>query len=916
MNLVGRSAEMRRISALVERARSGAGGGALFVHGAPGTGKSALLRQEVPGFLVLEAAGVDAESDLPFAALQQVLMPVAELLDELPEAQGALLRRVLETGVGEARFPLCVAVLNLLVLAGRRQPVLVRVDDVEVIDAASRDVLAFAARRVASENVVVLAAGTDQALPGVERLPLAGLDVEAGLELIASAELSHEVAIELVQLCAGAPLALREVAGSLSAEQARGRSPLPVEFPRGSRIRRAYESRLRALPPPTRDLLLVISADPDGLDLDTVTELASRPPTPGPAAVDGRAAEAAGCSGADALEAAEVAGLVQVVDGRMRFVTPLVGGGVYRAVTPEVRRTVHRRIADVLDTSVPEQRLRHLWHLAAVEPSESLACELAATAEEVRDRGDHAAASLASERAAELSTNSAELLLAAARDAWLAGRPHRAGVLLTRLRPTAATVTTGGRRDLLRGQIELRAGSPAAAHETLLAASDRLVPRDRTAAIVALLHAGDASFLTGNLRRYVEISLRVLALREGGEPPDRELMFEYAAGMMALFRGRHGEAVRHLRNVVELVPRTDDPTALNWGTLAALMLGEESLAFGLSERSGAVARARGELALVPRTLELATFAQLWLGRYNGALASAQEGLRLAQEAGLDNSVAFHRSMLALFSMFQGDDEAGLRYANAAAATATERGLAMPHSLASWALAHRDLSAGRSADAAGRLRAVATAGGGPGYVTGRVLTAPHFVEAAMRCGDRTGAVEATALFGRWATTTGSAAARALLARCQALTATDPDDAEDAYREAMRLHLLADSEFERARTELLYGRELRRRRGPSAARTHLRSAHDTFDRLGATAWAEQSRAELRATGESVRPIATRLESALTAQQLTIARIVADGATNREVASQLYLSPRTVDHHMRNIFVKLGVRSRVELVKLLQE
>ncbi|MFB9321393.1 helix-turn-helix transcriptional regulator, partial [Cryptosporangium minutisporangium] len=553
---------------------------------------------------------------------------------------------------------------------------------------------------------------------------------------------------------------------------------------------------------------------------------------------------------------------------------------------------------------------------------ELLAVELAEAAADVRERGDHAGASLAAERAAELSTHEgtrADHLLAAARDAWLAGRPHRAGVLLTRLRPVPAAAggsVTGGMRDALRGEIELRAGSPAAAHETLIAAAARLAGRDRTAAVVALLHAGEASFLTGDLRRYVDISLRALALREGGDPPDRELMFEYAAGMMALFRGRHGEAVRRLRNVLELVPRTDDPTAMTWATLAALMLGEEARAYSLTERAGAAARARGEVALVPRALELATFAQLWLGRYHGALASAQEGLRLAQEAGLENSVAFHRSMLALFSMFQGDDDTGLMHANAAVMTASERGLAMPHSLASWALAHRDLSGGRASDAAGRLRALATAGGGPGYVTGRVLTAPHFVEAAVRCGDRAGAVEATELFGRWATNTGSAAARALLARCQALVAGDPADAEDAFQEALGLHLLSDSEFERARTELLYGRELRRRRGPSVARTHLRNAYNTFDRLGAASWAEQCRGELRATGESVRPSATQLDSRLTAQQQTIARIVAQGATNREVAAQLYLSPRTVDHHMRNIFVKLGVRSRVELVRLLSD
>lgn len=907
--LVGRTRELRRITALLERARTGAGGGALFVDGAPGTGKSALLRLAAADgrFLVLAAADAPSGTDAPLAGLRRVLGPLARNVDDLPAAQADVLRRALGTGAGEPGIALGVAVLDLLALAGRRQPVLCCVDDVDLIDAGSRDVLAFVARRVAAANVVVLVAATGGAgdFPGVERLTLAGLDVVAGRELIAArapAGLTPEVAIELVQLCAGAPLALGELADVLTVEQVRGRAPLPAEFPRGSRTRRAYDARLGALPAATRDALLVLAADPEGLDLDVL-------------------AEATG-GGLAALEPAAAAGLIHVVDGRMRFRTPLVGGCVYRAARPDVRRAAHRRIAAVLGTTVPGHRLQRLRHLAEAEPSASLADQLAEAAEEVREHGDHAAASLASERAADLSTHPgtrADQLLAAARDAWLAGRPHRAGVLLTRLRLAPAAITTGGQRDLLRGQIELRAGSPAAAHETLLAASTLLAARDRTAAVVALLHAGEAGFLTGDLRRYVDVSLRVLALREGGEPPDRELMFEYAAGMMALFRGRHGESVRHLRNVLDLVPRTADPTAMTWGSLAALMLGEESLALGLTERSGALARARGEHALVPRTLELATFAQLWLGRYGGALSSAQEGLRLAQESGLDNSVAFHRSMLALFSMFRGDDDAGLRHAHAATATASERGLAMPHSLASWALAHRDLAAGRAADAAGRLRAVATAGGGPGYVTGRVLTAPHFVEAAVRCGDRAGAIEATALFGRWATNTGSAAARALLARCQALTATDPADAEDAYAEAVRLHQLADSEFERARTELLYGRELRRRRGPSVARTHLRSAHDTFDRLGAHAWAEQSRAELRATGESVRPTATRpagepTTRQLTAQQLTIARIVAQGATNREVAGQLYLSPRTVDHHMRNIFVKLGVRSRVELVRLL--
>ncbi|MFI5954678.1 AAA family ATPase [Cryptosporangium sp. NPDC051539] len=920
----GRAREQARLDAVLARVRSGAGGGALLVRGAPGTGKTALLEYAASAasagaapLRVLRTAGVDAESALPFAALQRVLMPLSADVARLPAGQAALVRGALERGVDEprTRFALSVAVLNLLVVAGQPRPVLCCVDDVDHLDRASRDVLAFAARRVASEHVVLLAASTGPGLPGVEQVELGGLGLSAGQELLAGFGVGPEVAAELVGACGGAPLALREVAAALTPAQARGAAPLPVEFPRGSRIRQAYESRLRSLPGATRDLLLLLAAAPDGLDVETLA-----------AAADGPLV---------ALGPAEAAGLVEVADGRLRFAPPLVGGGLYAAAPPESRREAHRRLAGALavsavsdDPTGPGDRVRWLLHVAAAgdAPADRLARQLSEAAAAVRARGDHAAASLAAERAADLSPHAglrAEQLLAAARDAWLAGRGHRAGVLLAGLRPSPAT-EAGGLRDLLRGQIELRAGSPTAAHEALLGAATDLADRDRTTAVVALLHAGEASFLTGNLRRFVEISLRVLALREGGEPPERELMFAYAAGMMALFRGRHSEAVTRLRDVLDLagrVPRTDDPTALTWATLAALMLGEESRAFGLTERAGAGARLRGELALVPRTLELATFAQLWLGRYGSAQASAREGLRLAQDAGLDNSVTLHRSMLALFATLQGDDDTGLRLATVATEAAQERGLAMPHVLGSWALAHRDLAAGRAADAAGRLRALAEAGGGPGYVTGRVLTAPHYVEAAVRSGDRAGAAGATGLFGRWASTTGSAAARALLARCQALTASAPDDADDAYREALRLHLLADSEFERARTELLYGRELRRRRGPSAARAHLRGAYDTFERLGATSWAEQCRRELRATGESLRPTAAHPATgprptvgSLTVQQRTIAEIVAQGATNREVAAQLYLSPRTVDHHLRNIFVKLGVRSRVELVRLL--
>ncbi|MFC4062243.1 LuxR C-terminal-related transcriptional regulator [Planomonospora corallina] len=893
---------------------------------APGTGPGDREDDPADGLIVLRTRGAEAEAHLPYAGLHALLRPVADRLTALPPAQAAVLAEALELGTAGRGLALPAAVLNLLVAL--RRPVLACVDDLHHLDAPSREVLFFVARRLRGERIALLltADGTrgdrePDAPADIPRLVLGGLGEEAVRQVVddlAPPGLSEDLRAALAEIACGNPLALCELVGSLTPDQVSGVAAPPETLPPGGRLWRAYADRLSRLPGQSADLLLLIAADP-GLDMAALL----------------RAAEPH-CA-LTALEPAEQAGvIVRVARDRYDFREPAMRAVVYAGASPARRREAHRLLAGVLDGE--HQRLRRAWHRAAAldGPPERLADELV---EELSDGPDGGAAGSrggfpepfrAFERAAELTSRGdlrAARLAAAARHAWHAGLPQRARSLLARLNSLTVTAEVRGRAELVRGSLELRSGKTGSACDELLAAAERLLDRDREQAVRALIRASEATYLAGDNRRFLSIARRAAALRRPDDPPTTQLMLEYLEGMAATFRGRHREAAAPLRRVVELAPSVDNPSVLVWACVSSLLLGDDAQALKLSTRAIDIARAQGAVSTVPQVLEFLIQAELWLGRYASVAASAMEGLRLAQETGRLNSAAQHLAWLALTAAVEGDEETCRIRAGSAIELADAHGLGVAGALGNWALAHLDVAAGRHAGAAGRLRATARADGTGGHLVIRVMATPHFVEAAVRTGDVEHARAALAVLDRWVDSTGSPDRLALAARCHALLAA-PGEAEERFREALELHGKGSCAFETARTQLLFGSALRRNRRPGAAREHLHGALETFERYGARLWAEQARGELRASGEALPsrcpgPRSPAAEApgqespaarALTAQQFQIARLVADGATNREVAAQLFLSPRTVEHHLRNIFSRLGIRSRVELVRLL--
>ncbi|MGC7099647.1 LuxR C-terminal-related transcriptional regulator [Amycolatopsis lurida] len=498
------------------------------------------------------------------------------------------------------------------------------------------------------------------------------------------------------------------------------------------------------------------------------------------------------------------------------------------------------------------------------------------------------------ERAAELGENGPQWLVPAARGAWELGHTTWARQLLRR---------AGDR--LLQGEIELRDGEPAVAAHELLTAAETLPPAETS---IALMLAGEARRISGDLRGFTAIAARTAQLARTSYAPQVRLAAAHTRGLAATFAGRHEEAIPALEEALRVAP--GDVRSQVWAAEAALALGRTALAHEYA--AAAVARARIDaVTTLPWALIHLGISAALLDRHRAAVAAATEGL--AESGGQRTCAAENLTVLALSAARLGDTKAARKWLDEAEPDLDRRSLGRPRAIAAWAEVCVDLATDRPAEALARFRTL-SADTGHAQPAIAVLATPLLVEAAVRCEEPEYAVRGLRVLDGWAEATGSVQWRALAQRCHGLLARDPDTADKHFTTAVNLHRLARTPLELAKTQLCQAMRLRRDRRFRDARELLGDAARLFDRHGAEFWAGRARAELRAAGgDPAEPADGDLPS-LTPQQTQISLLVAGGKTNREIARRLVISHRTVDHHLRNIYTKLGVRSRVELAALL--
>jgi len=906
--LYGRGPELAAIERMLRQAREGTSG-ALILLGEPGAGKSSLLAEaagRATGMRVLHASGVESEGELAFATLHQLLLPVSDRLAQLPTPQARALGAALgirPSAEGD-RFLVAVAVLSLLAEVAEDGPLLCVIDDLHWADQSSAAALGFAARRLMAEGVLLLAAAREGErgrvpIDGVPVSRIGGLDAASAAALLAERAgdgLIPQVRDTLVAATGGNPLALAELPALLSADQLAGRAPLPDPLPVSGGLSRAFAAQVERLAAPVRMLLLLAAAD--GGDSGMLLRAAGR--------VGAGAAE---------LEMAEAAGLLRVEQGTVVFRHPLVRSAVYQGAAAAERRAAHKALAAALQGAGHDDRWA--WHLAAasITPDERAAAALERTAERARQRAGYAGAVSALSRAAEITPDQAERgrrLLAAADAAWLAGQAERARALLDRAGQHELTVAGRAELAYANGRLSATSGAAEDGYRLLAEAAELTPPEHPDLAARILLEAAHIPVITGDFGPLREVArhLRGLASGEGGW--DSELT-QFLTAAERLAGGEVIQGLALLRQAIERLAAMTDGRQRVLAGLSAIRSGDDAATLALAGATVTALRRQGQVAWLPLALQQLAATEALTSSYPAAVADASEGISLATETGQNFPAAMCRSVLAWVAAVRGDEQCCRDHAQRVLA-ADQAAIRPAVGSAMWALGVLDLGMGRPQQALQRLDQLASS---QPFYSVLAHSAGDLVEAAVRAGQPElgeavlrGEPPGLAWLGEL---TGHPWALALTARCRALLAGPAAKAEQHFQEAVHWHAIATRPFEQARTQLLYGQWLRRARRTRHAREHLRAALETFDPLLATPWAQRARAELRAAGETASQPTTSGQHQLTPQETQITRMVSDGATNREIAAQLFLSPRTVDYHLHKIFTKLGIRSRVELAHL---
>ena len=912
MVLVGRSAERETLGGLLARASEGYSG-ALVLRGEAGAGKTALLDQTVAaataaGMQTARLTGVESETQLGYAGLHAFLLPFADSLERLPAPQREALRSTfgLVAGPPADRFLVALAVLTLLAEVASPVPLVCVVDDVQWLDPESAVVLGFVARRLYAERVVLLfavrePAGEVPALAGLPELAIAGLDDDAAVELLASlapGALSPAVGARIVAGTGGSPLALVEVAKELSPAQLAGAEVLPEPLPIGGSLEQVFGRRVSRLAPETQLLLAVAAAEP------TASQ-----------AVLWRAAGQLGID-PEAAASADLGGLAEV-GSQVEFRHPLIRSVVYYATPLRQRRLIHRALAAGDGGERPD---RVAWHLgmAAHGPDEVVAARLEQAAERARDRGGYAATVAFLTRAAELSTEEgqrARRLLAAAEAALAAGQPVRAGALLEEATPNLGDPLARAQARRLQGTIRFALGQAGEAAPILLEAARALAPADGRGAREALFGAFEAAVFAGwSASRVVLLEIagavRALPGAAGPEASAADLLLD---GFAARAAAGYTTAVPLLRRAIAMLG-ADDLSAQErmrlprLGCFAAADLWDDQAQHALATHWVQLAREYGALIALPLALNYQSiFAEVPAGRFDASTACFTERLEISAATGNPGVIGTAGVAEAYELAWRGRETDARRIAAAGAREATVAGRGSQAIFAHYCLGVLELGLGNYQ--AALQSALSVFQDDAPFLGTQVL--PDLVEAAARRG-QTGLAEAA--LGRLAdraTPAGTPLALGLLARSRALIASD-GDAEPLYAEAIGHLKACRSAPQLARAHLLYGEWLRRQRRRRDAREQLRIAHEMFTAMGAEAFAERARIELLATGERARLRTAPAAEELTPQEAQIARLVSQGEGNRDIAAQLFLSPSTVDYHLRKVFRKTGVTSRTQLAR----
>ncbi len=792
-----------------------------------------------------------------------------------------------------------MAVLGLLSDVADETPLAWIVDDAHWLDEASTQTLAFVARRLGAESVAMVVAMRDHAgkgaFVGLDELVVRGLgerDARALLETVLTGPLDHRVRDRLVAETSGNPLALLELPRGLTPAEMAGGFGLPHASSLASRIEESFRRRLAPLPISTRKLLLVASAEPAG---DPVSVW--------------RAAGALGVEPA----AREAAGDLVEFGGQVRFRHPLVRSAVYQAASPEERERTHRALADATDPQVDPDR--RAWHRAHGTPAsdEDVAAELEHSAGRAQGRGGMAAAAAFLERAAELTpepARRARRALAAAQSKLRAGAPDAALRLLAFAEAGPLDELDQARAELLRAQVTFAVTRGGDAPQLLLDAAKRLEPLDGALARETYLDAFAAALFADRLTRgsgVHEIAEAVLAADwgESSRPSPRacDLLLEgiavvtidgYASGAPTLKR-----ALRGFRDE----PMSDEE-ALRWLWLAcraARALGDEACWDELTERQVRLAREAGELSLLPIALAERFSVQLFLGDLVAA-----EALVVETEAVTEATGSHLAPQGAILAAFRGEEAEATALIDAGRREVVHRGEGLWLVATEWASAVLFNGLGRYEEA---LAAAEQAVGHPHELGVSTWVPTEFIEAAARSGQPERAAGPLRRLQEISTAAGTDWALGVEARSRALL-SEGDAAESLYREAIARLSRTRVRPALARAHLLYGEWLRRERRRVDAREQLRIAHSMYAEIGMTGFAERARRERMATGETVRKRSPETRDSLTAQEGQIARLAAEGSTNPEIGAQLFISPRTVEWHLRKVFVKLGISSRKEL------